>query len=1007
VEPTPVSIVVSTYNRAASLERLLRSLPHLDYRPFEVVVVNGPSTDETETLLAGHAGRVKVASCPNPNLSMSRNIGIARAAGDVVVFIDDDALPAGRAWLSSLVEPFTLDRGGTVGATGGPTLHRDTDWYEFSEGFTSDYAEQVFVGSHDDGQPARAAGRWFRRTVGNNCAFLRSALIEIGGFDEHFEYYLDETDVCLRLARAGYRVVSTPRAAVRHYPAPSPHGAPFIRNRRIITRSDAYFCLKNGADPMPLRLLRTLRAAPRKHFVREMSTLKAQGTISAAAFRRFWVGWAFGLLQGLWRGLATRRRTPLRPGGDENLSTFVAPARERPLSIALLSRGIPPETRGGGVGRYTYDLARGLHELGHRVTVVTESPVALRHEALDFAIAGVTPVVLPQTGLRHLPVLSGNLAYAQGVLDFVRSRTGEDSFDVIHASSWGLEGLGVALWGRVPLVLLLVTPLERVMEAEGWKRTEDLAANIVLDQWVVEHAARVCAPSNGVLQTYQARGVASAPPAVHVVPLGIAPGNGQASLRPTRRRRVLFVGRLERRKGIETLLEALPGVLSRHPDWECDLVGDRSVPAGPGETFEQRFTARHAGAPWLPRVRFRGVVDDRDLQDYYAGADLFVAPSLYESFGLIYLEAMQYGVPVIGCRTGGVPDVVMDGDHGLLVPPGDAVALEAALDRLMEDDELRRRLGANGATRVRGEMTHRALAERMVIQYRETVTRVVASAAAQGSERADVVPAVLEVLESNEATTGIGLAIQATAAFEDRNLDLASHLIAQALGVVQHPGFVAMAVELALEKGDRRQALALSTEGFAACCDGDPARLVFAAVIDRAVSAAESAAPAPGFEAWRGGVDGAIAEQWFRTGIDAVRVGRHASAQILMERALAADRRSRARWRDEARYHLASIHKRRGDTQTALRMLDDLAGDGGLARLPTPVEAAACFHRGELELARGDLAAARRDLARCLLLNPEHRRARQLLSSAGPGSRETGEPPSDGPSAQAQRGAAV
>ncbi|MEZ5417967.1 MAG: glycosyltransferase family 2 protein [Vicinamibacterales bacterium] len=93
------SIVVNTFNRARALERLLPSLERLD-TACEVVVVNGPSTDDTEEVLARFAGRIKVARCPEPNLSRSRNIGIAAAAGDVVVFIDDDALPADTAWLT-------------------------------------------------------------------------------------------------------------------------------------------------------------------------------------------------------------------------------------------------------------------------------------------------------------------------------------------------------------------------------------------------------------------------------------------------------------------------------------------------------------------------------------------------------------------------------------------------------------------------------------------------------------------------------------------------------------------------------------------------------------------------------------------------------------------------------------------------------------------------------------------------------------------------------------------
>jgi glycogen synthase len=976
-----VSLVVNTYNRAASLERLLRSISHLDYAPFEVVVVNGPSTDDTDAVLARYEDRVIVASCATANLSRSRNIGISRASGDVVVFIDDDALPATREWLSRLVTPFADRSGGEIGAVGGAVLHRDTEFCEFAGGSTSDYAEQVFDGSGSSAEP-QPAGRWFRRTAGGNAAYLRQALVAIGGFDEHYEYYLDEADVCLRLSRAGYRTLFAAGCAIRHYPAASPHGAPFIRNRRIITRSDTYFCTKNGSDSLPVRLVRTVRTAPLKHFVREMRGLRAQGAIDRAQFVWFWASWVCGLAQGLWRGIATRRKTALLPSADtQAFHPFEARTEGRPLSIALLSRSVPPEARAGGVGRYTYDLARGLHELGHRVTIVTEGTEAVRHEALDFEVASVTPRDLAQPGLRHVPVLARNVAYAQAVLDFVRRRQADpDPFDCVHASSWGLEGLGVVQWARVPLTLLLVTPLERVMEAEGWSRTQDLAANIALDQWVVEHATRVCAPSTGVLASYAARRPDRPPVDAHVVPLGILPGNGRAAAQSHERRRLLFVGRLERRKGIQALLDVIPGLLNDHPDWVCDLVGDNAVPSAPGETFEQAFLARYRGAPWLSRVTFQGVVGDEALQGWYAGADLFVAPSLYESFGLIYLEAMQYGVPVVGCRTGGVPEVVTDGETGILVPPGDANALRAALDRLMSDEALRRRLGSNGAARVRETMSHRALATRMVAHYREILghpgPRRAPAAAEQGED--DVLAAALRVLDAQEVTVGVGLALRATAAFEAGEEDRAADLVARALGVTPHPEYFAMAVELALAKGDRPRALAVSRDGFSVCGESGDGLLLFAAVID----GASPAEPVEGFAAWRAKEGPALGDGWFRAGLEAIRTGRDASAQVLIERALAGSAARRAKWYDEARYHLASLLKRRGDPQAALDLLAALARDGGLVRLPKPIEAAAGFHRGELELRRGDVPTACEYLKRCLELNPEHRRARELLASA-------------------------
>ena len=125
------SIIICTYNRAKFLRQLLSSLTHLTGEMFEVVVVNGPSTDETKSVLELYNGRIKVVDCPNRNISQSRNLGIAAAAGDIVVFIDDDALPCDEKWIERYISGFQDDRSGKLAVLGGPVWHRDTELAEF------------------------------------------------------------------------------------------------------------------------------------------------------------------------------------------------------------------------------------------------------------------------------------------------------------------------------------------------------------------------------------------------------------------------------------------------------------------------------------------------------------------------------------------------------------------------------------------------------------------------------------------------------------------------------------------------------------------------------------------------------------------------------------------------------------------------------------------------------------------------------------------------------------
>jgi glycosyltransferase involved in cell wall biosynthesis len=110
-----------------------------------------------------------------------------------------------------------------------------------------------------------------------------------------------------------------------------------------------------------------------------------------------------------------------------------------------------------------------------------------------------------------------------------------------------------------------------------------------------------------------------------------------------------------------------------------------------GATYQTHFLRRHPSA--ARAVKFVGTVSDQRLSDLYAACDLFVAPSLYESFGLIYLEAMNYGKAVVGCRAGGIAEVVEHGQTGLLVEPEAPAALAEAIVALLRSPERLRSFG--------------------------------------------------------------------------------------------------------------------------------------------------------------------------------------------------------------------------------------------------------------------------------------------------------------------------
>ena len=182
---------------------------------------------------------------------------------------------------------------------------------------------------------------------------------------------------------------------------------------------------------------------------------------------------------------------------------------------------------------------------------------------------------------------------------------------------------------------------------------------------------------------------------------------------------VLFVGRLVERKGVGVLLDAAAR-LSPLQDFRVVIVGD-----GPERPA---LEARAARLGLAAVVQFRGRVSEEELVRAYATSQVCVLPAVVdrrgdtEGLGVVLLEAMTHGVPVIGSNVGGITDIVTDGETGLLVPPGDAEALAGAITRLQRDPALTARLRAAGPRRVEERFTWDAIVAKWEAVYRTVLT---------------------------------------------------------------------------------------------------------------------------------------------------------------------------------------------------------------------------------------------------------------------------------------------
>lgn len=148
---------------------------------------------------------------------------------------------------------------------------------------------------------------------------------------------------------------------------------------------------------------------------------------------------------------------------------------------------------------------------------------------------------------------------------------------------------------------------------------------------------------------------------------------------------LLSVAICDPRKGLDTLLEATRRL--NNPKIKLDVVGDDS------SEYCKRLKKRVAAWGLEEKVIFHGVVGLEELSRFYSEADIFVLPSLYEPFGIVFAEAMSFGLPIIATNAGGIPELVEDGGNGFLVPPGDVDSLAEAIDKLASNAELRERFG--------------------------------------------------------------------------------------------------------------------------------------------------------------------------------------------------------------------------------------------------------------------------------------------------------------------------
>jgi len=389
------------------------------------------------------------------------------------------------------------------------------------------------------------------------------------------------------------------------------------------------------------------------------------------------------------------------------------PLRIATISVHACPLAAPGAWETGGMNVYIREVSRHLSKVGVHVDVFTRrqgptgsgmdeaTVVQFAEHARVIHVDAGPPCYLPKEEVvAYLPEFICNMR------DFIRDEEG--SYDIVHSHYWlsgRVSGYFKNVW-HVPMVAMFHTLAELKNQVSLGDDEHESAVRVGIERLTVATADRVVAAtmsdSDHLEQFYDAD-----MSRITIVPCGVDiakfhPGHPQAArlaLGLPDKAVILFVGRIQQLKGVEILLRAAAILKSRVdegkvPEFCLVIVGGRP---GQGDDPQSRELDRlHALAKELGvehLIRWVGAVDHDVLPRYYQAANVTVMPSTYESFGLVAVESMACGTPVVAARVGGLQTTVQDGETGYLIHAREPALYADRIQEIVTQPELQSRLG--------------------------------------------------------------------------------------------------------------------------------------------------------------------------------------------------------------------------------------------------------------------------------------------------------------------------
>lgn len=640
-------------DRPIRLLNCVRALGQMHDLPEEVIVVLGPHQGESLSVLKSIASPfpVKIYQSDQRNLCWSRNIGLKVSKYEIVAYIDDDAVPEPN-WLRNITSPFSDPKIGLVGG-----------WTRFQSSMKFQHQNQVvtetlrvrpLVGNEKPGKHE------FLSPLGANFAIRRSVGIQLNGFDNFLEWWGDEADIAIRMNETEFSVIFESSAVVHHFQENSEFRKSEVsaQNMRTPWKSRSYLMAKHSDS---IKFCGTVLECDFEISRQSLEWARLNNHLKKSDFNRLIQDIRDGIREGIRSGVRNRKLNHL---GLDQIDVDINPvhvaaielSKQKYLGLApsFIYREEPGITA-GGITNWITEMCRAFGEKGIPSIYVCqnrhleETSVEYKDGYWIFQVGRDLSYNLEfarqtfPTDLQTFGILARNL------IDII-----SEGFSISDLIIPSFEGIGNLFIDDNRLVTTLHTSTKESLENHPhlpFDAMTQIRIDMInkLEDEIIQTSPRIIANSAQIARKLGLGGSSR----VKVIPHGISFSNqDEIRISPSVDKvapKVAFIGRWEPRKGSFYLPEIISRILEEGV--EVTIVG--------GDPFTQREKAlSKLKKTHNSKLSVLGVVEKDKLQDVYRNSDVVIIPSIYESFGLVAIEALAAGCGVVAFSGSGIEESV-------------------------------------------------------------------------------------------------------------------------------------------------------------------------------------------------------------------------------------------------------------------------------------------------------------------------------------------------------------